>query len=822
MMAEGSDRSIRVCVLDMQPIMPPIGGGRVRLLGLYHALGRQFVTQYLGTFDWPGEKHRKLALSASLTETDIPLSPAHFREEAKWRGFAENATIIDATFPILGRLSEEFLSSARSHVARSDVVVFSHPWIYPLVTEQIDSSRQLIVYDAQNAEGLLRFELLGERPFNREIAKGVASAESFLARTADLVVGCSEDDLAFFRDTYLVDRHRLCFVPNGVFIEAVRPANASRKEAARGTLGLGGHLALFLGSNYRPNVEAAEFIARELAPNLPEVQFVICGGVGGAPALRHAPANVRLIGILSEEQKLAYLQAADVALNPMFAGSGSNIKMFDFMAAGLPVVATVIGARGIAGVTTAGIIVSDAGSMPDHIRRLMVDAEERRRLGAANRKWVEAEFAWETLSPRLGERIRDTLARKAGLASPGSTPAEASEAARAVAPLSAESRHEPEHLAILSTLGIRCGIAEYTTYLAEALLERGTRTTLFANVLEGHEDHAVPLPSALVDASIVRAWRYDVGQRARSQVDVEKIVRTLRAKRIPHLNVQYHVGFFAESTLLNLVRSATEEGVAASITLHNSRGMASEVLASVASLPVTIFVHNQEEQLRLRQLGIRRVRTLPQGVRGLGRTEAPVAGSGGRPLLATFGFLRAHKGLLELIEALEILTGVFPDIRLLAQTALYPSSDSADYLQKVMARVVDLGPRDRVELDTGFVPIDIAISRLGAADVVVLPYGASDEGASAAAAAALAARVPVIATRARIFKDISGIAYLAEDNSPPVLAAAIGNVLSNPALGRHLREQSVRAAEERSWRNIAKQFVRLTTDDRAFVADSCT
>ena len=34
-------------------------------------------------------------------------------------------------------------------------------------------------------------------------------------------------------------------------------------------------------------------------------------------------------------------------INPMISGSGTNIKMFDFMAAGLPIITTDIGARGI-------------------------------------------------------------------------------------------------------------------------------------------------------------------------------------------------------------------------------------------------------------------------------------------------------------------------------------------------------------------------------------------------------------------------------------------------------------------------------------------
>ena len=108
-------------------------------------------------------------------------------------------------------------------------------------------------------------------------------------------------------------------------------------------------LAIFVGSAYAPNVQAAEFICKTLAPALPDVAFAICGGVGVELDTETYAAlpNVRVTGYLDNAEVHKYLAAADVALNPMFSGSGTNIKMFDFMAAGLPIISTPIGARGI-------------------------------------------------------------------------------------------------------------------------------------------------------------------------------------------------------------------------------------------------------------------------------------------------------------------------------------------------------------------------------------------------------------------------------------------------------------------------------------------
>ncbi len=66
---------LRVTVLDMQPIDPPTGGGRLRLLGLYHGLG--YPTTYVGTYDWQGERDRDHKLSPTLREIDVPLSDEH-------------------------------------------------------------------------------------------------------------------------------------------------------------------------------------------------------------------------------------------------------------------------------------------------------------------------------------------------------------------------------------------------------------------------------------------------------------------------------------------------------------------------------------------------------------------------------------------------------------------------------------------------------------------------------------------------------------------------------------------------------------------------
>ena len=359
-----------VAVLDMQPIDPACGGGRLRLLGLYHALGAHLPTTYVGTYDWPGPGYRDHQLTATLREIDVPLSDRHFQASDEWRHLAGGKTVIDVSFPLLAHHSPEFVKAANAAVADADIVVFSHPWVYPLVSGALRWQEQLILYDAQNVESVLRYRLLGDSEVGLRIVRHATAVERELCLRANLVLACSHEDRELFHRLYDMPLAKCLVTPNGTFVGEAPCQDARRDHKRR--LGLADTpLAIFIGSLFPPNEEAARFICSELAPALPEVSFVICGGVGGAidgeSLARRGIGNVRITGTLDDDARREYLAAADVAVNPMFSGSGTNIKMFDFMAAGLPVVSTPTGARGI-NLSGSALHISSPGEFAGAVR----------------------------------------------------------------------------------------------------------------------------------------------------------------------------------------------------------------------------------------------------------------------------------------------------------------------------------------------------------------------------------------------------------------------------------------------------------------------
>lgn len=401
-----TDRPLKVAVLDMQPIEPAVGGGRLRLLGLYHDLGAAFDTTYVGTYDWPGPGYRDHRLTPRLREIDVPLSPEHFEAAARLRCETGDRVVIDSAFADQAHLSPDFVAAARRQASESDVVVFSHPWVYPLVRDLLDRSRQLVVYDAHNVEGLLRMRLLddGGRT-GTGVVRSVVRQEYELCHAADLVLTCSHEDRLLFERLYGVSCAKMRVAPNGVFCGRMAPASAETKRSARQALGLGeGKIALFLGSAYDPNIEAARLIADRLAPAFRDVLFVVAGGVGEAfsEADKARHPNLRVTGLLTEEDKLRWLAAADIGLNPMLSGSGTNIKMFDFMAAGLPVLTTPVGARGIDAGAEPVFELRAPADLAQGLASLLSEAARRERLGAQARRFVERFFDWGRIARHLG------------------------------------------------------------------------------------------------------------------------------------------------------------------------------------------------------------------------------------------------------------------------------------------------------------------------------------------------------------------------------------------------------------------------------------
>jgi glycosyltransferase involved in cell wall biosynthesis len=402
---------IPILVADNQVLDPPVGGGRIRIYELYrHIAALGFEVSYVGAYDWPGPVYRDQMLAPHFRECVTPLTQPHFGHNRRYERATGGKTTIDVTIPKLLKFSPRFQRMAKKHGSHAEILVSAHPWVYPYLERRAD---QKVIYDSQNCEYLVKKQILGDTAAGRELVEEVRESEGRLCREADLIFACSNDDAEQFVDLYGIARDKIVLVPNGVDVEGIQPASPTERELARRhfDLPLDRPLLIFIGSGYAPNTEAAAFLVKEVAPRLPGCTLMIAGSVKDsyqASRSPQSPANVSWLGTIDAARRLALYQAADIALNPMFSGSGTNLKMLDYFAAGLPVVSTPAGARGL-DLKDQDCVVCSPDQFVTRIEELAANMATCRRIGMNARKLAVEQYAWSLIAARAVESMHRLL-----------------------------------------------------------------------------------------------------------------------------------------------------------------------------------------------------------------------------------------------------------------------------------------------------------------------------------------------------------------------------------------------------------------------------
>lgn len=187
---------------------------------------------------------------------------------------------------------------------------------------------------------------------------------------------------------------RTLLIPNGCEYDSIR--GRGDPEAAAESLGLDPEkfTAIFVGSyDYEPNEDAAKTIIHDIAPEFPDVQFLLVGRA--PPKIPPERDNVTAPGYVDDLP--GTLSLADIALCPLPRGSGTKLKMLDYLAAGLPIVTTTVGAQGLPVVDGDSALVRDTVSgMNDAVRALLESDSLRQRL-AANAADLGEQFDWNRI-----------------------------------------------------------------------------------------------------------------------------------------------------------------------------------------------------------------------------------------------------------------------------------------------------------------------------------------------------------------------------------------------------------------------------------------
>lgn len=104
---------------------------------------------------------------------------------------------------------------------------------------------------------------------------------------------------------------------------------------------------VFLGGNSPMNLDGLDWFLRQVWPAVADraSEFHVAGGI--CSAVKPVPRGVVLHGELAEAELDGFLDANDIAINPVFYGGGLKIKTIDYLARGMPTVLTPEAIRGM-------------------------------------------------------------------------------------------------------------------------------------------------------------------------------------------------------------------------------------------------------------------------------------------------------------------------------------------------------------------------------------------------------------------------------------------------------------------------------------------
>jgi glycosyltransferase involved in cell wall biosynthesis len=347
------------------PVWPAHTGGQKRVFHLYRCIARYSPVTLLTTCN-----HEEPAFDAEiapgLRELRVPKSLEHQRGE---RVVERELGASIADLYAIEHMEEtpEFMARLKELARHASLVVASHPYLYPAIRAVY---RGRVYYEAHNVEYDMKCDILAGQPAAKPWLELIKTTEGDCARDAVGVSACSEEDAARFASLYDLDLDRIALVPNGVDAAAIPNLSVSvRRRVAQRRPGQR-PAALFMGSWYGPNIEAVTFIIESLAAAQPDCVFWVLGSVCRYD-FGPLPDNVIMFGQVSETDKNAVLSCAQVAINPMQSGSGSNLKMAEYVAAGLPVVSTPFGCRGLDLTVSAALFQAEMSEFAEKLEKVV-------------------------------------------------------------------------------------------------------------------------------------------------------------------------------------------------------------------------------------------------------------------------------------------------------------------------------------------------------------------------------------------------------------------------------------------------------------------
>lgn len=378
---------------------PPYRGDKLKIYNLAKRLCSRHELHLL-TF---AQSEDDLTYTAELEKL---FKKVHIVYLPKWRSILNCATGLfsDVPLQLLYFHSAELQQKLNEMIAehKYDAVHVQHLRMSPYLANRKDIPRILDLPDA--------FSLYWERRKNVKRSLAVTLFENMeqkrvlkyekVLKDYDMSLVCSAEDLEYLEQHHHAGNLRL--LPNGVDLTTFAPRQHDYAQSK--TL-------LFTGNmDYEPNVDAVIYFTHSILPlvrqKCPDVKLIIAGQRPVPKVQELANDHVEVTGFVKNLADT--YNAASVVVAPLRFGAGTQNKVLEAMAMGIPVVCSNIGFAGLGIKSGEGAIMqTDTHAFADTVIQLLSSEEMRRKTGLAGSEIIKSRFDWDIIASTLERYLQE-------------------------------------------------------------------------------------------------------------------------------------------------------------------------------------------------------------------------------------------------------------------------------------------------------------------------------------------------------------------------------------------------------------------------------
>lgn len=318
----------------------------------------------------------------------------------------------------------------------------------------------------------------------------------------------------------------------------------------------------------------------------------------------------------------------------------------------------------------------------------------------------------------------------------------------------------------ITTWNTKCGIAAYSEHLIKNIDQDITILAAYT------EDLTAPDTS-----NVSRCWH------AGDQDQLINLAKTIEQLDLDTIILQFNYGFFNFYHLYDFLIKQHEKKRTIIIMMHATTDPRHilfknlEILLPIFEYITRIFVHSITDLNHLKDHGlVHNVTLFPHGIPDW--EERDKREIHGPFILGSYGFFLPHKGLLELIDTVKILTERGIDIQLKMVNSEYPVPISQELVEEASEKIEALGLTRQIKLVTDFLPDEESLLKLNSCDLLLFPYQETGESSSAAVRYGLASGTPVAVTPLKIFEDVNQAVYTLSGCTPNEMAKSIHRIIT--------------------------------------------